>query len=146
MFSLAVDEHHGVCLLRFSGPTNSAADWSAFLDFLSNPRTLELSEHPSATVIQLVDRGNPPPDASLRRKIGELAAKFPPHLLFIFATESSLVRGSLTAVLWLFPRDFPTRVCRNYLEAMAIATEERGFRKEALERLLNATRPAGAPG
>lgn len=105
MFTDALDEEQGLAIWLLSGSSNADADYEALIASFVRANAAVLARgHERPAVLQIVDDGNPIPNAYWRRRIANATAQ--PHgrdAMFSLVTPSILVRGVVSAINWLRP-------------------------------------------
>ena len=91
------------------GNENTDGDYRRYVDAVREAGE-RWREHPCPLAVQLVETGNPSPDAAWRRQIASARRGIPGHTLFVLVTESPLIRGVVTAINWLQPAGFTLTV------------------------------------
>lgn len=135
MFTEASDAAHGVNVGLFSGRRNSDEDYARYVSgFAAHIASFREQEHP--VYLLFADPETDSPGAAWRKKIAEASKDVPPHTLFLFVGGSRLARGVVTAVSWIAPRAYETRIFEQWDDAVAYAREGRPVAAEVFARLL----------
>ncbi|MEQ8459201.1 MAG: hypothetical protein RLO52_20560 [Sandaracinaceae bacterium] len=125
MFRGASDPVRELAVCVFSGDENTEDDYARYVDWLSQLLgRYATAEKP--VMVQVVDRGNPVPNAKWRGRIADAARQVPPSALYILVSDSTIVRGTARAIGWLAPRDYEMTVCASFDEAVSTAEAWRG--------------------
>lgn len=140
MFTEAVDRPRGLVVWLFSGRENSDADLEAFVRSIAEMSSRR--DGPPTSAICVVDPGNPPGNAAWRKRIAEASAAAPSEACVVLVTRSVVVRGVLTAVLWLLRPTFAVSTHETFDEALAWTQSRRGRDLPALRRLYEQARAA----
>ena len=136
----------GVRCWLWTGSDNSDDDYVRWIRAIS-----EVVREPLATVVMVVEPGNPTPPAIWRKRIADASRQPRPDGLFIMVTISAVVRGALTAINWIRPPTFQIVVCATVTEAAVAVAERRQLPREhvldlvALARAKTARSPRAMP-
>jgi len=124
----------GLAVGVFSGDSNTDADYARYVEWLSD--LLARHRHLARPVlVQIVERGNPVPNARWRIRIAEAARAVPSDALFVLVSDSPLVRGTARAIGWLAPRAYEMRVCADIEEGLSVVEAWRGVALPELREL-----------
>lgn len=136
MFTYAYDERACAAVFFFTGQTNDDADFTRYLEAVDELDRLA-NGRPEAAVVTVVERGNPPPNAKWRQKIGERSNALKTRAVAVLVSESPVIRGVMTVLNWLAPKRFEaSTTVSTWEEAITWIEARRGARREVLERLL----------
>jgi len=133
VFGAAVDPAKDLAVCVFHGDHNRDADYQAYVDWLAE-LLVRYADRPKPVLVQMVDRGNPVPNAKWRIRIAEVTKAVPEHVLFVLVSDSTLVRGAALAIGWIAPRAYTMKVCASPDEA---AREVESFRGEPVPQLID---------
>ncbi len=108
MIAYKLDPRSATAVWYFHGPTNSDAD---FERYVASIRELEsvITPTTAGTGLMLVERENPVPNATWRRRIAEASANVGVGCMYALVCESIAVRGVATAINWLRPPKYEFR-------------------------------------
>lgn len=136
MFTIEIDERASVAVWLFTGATNDDRDFEAYVASLAKLRTSALRAG-VGTGLQWVERGNPPPNATWRRRIAEASASYPPNCVFALVSDSAMIRGIATAINWLRPATYDFTSTATFDEAFQwMAARRDGATLATLKRTL----------
>lgn len=146
VFSEAADVRLGLAVWVFSGPTNTDADFEAYLASIARLDLAMLGagvKHPA--VIQVVDEGNQIPNSHWRRRIAEATRVLHCRPLFALVTTSTLVRGVATAINWIRPPRYEVVAWATFDQAVSWVERRRGHSARLHALLAEARASPGAP-
>ncbi|GEM_PF-2670218 len=136
MFTYAYDEKACIAIFLFTGKDNDDEDFVRYLaavdelDARANGRA-------EAAVLTVVERGNPPPNAAWRKKIGERSRLMKSRPIAALVSESPIICGVMTVLNWIAPQRFEESVVTSTFEEAVLWVEaRRGARKSVLNLLL----------
>jgi len=147
---MSYDAAYGLVVFLFSGPENTDDDFRAYVDAIAMLKAkVEIwqagpARLPAAMLV--LDPGTPLPNARWRKEIAEVSADLRPPMLLAIVNDSSLVRGTVTAMNWLRPPPFETGIFATFADAVGWIEAERGVKLPLLESLLVEARAYGARG
>ena len=135
MLGLATDLPEALCVWVFTGPHNSDAD---FEQYLASIRRLDEAcrgrELPAGILV--ADPGNPPPNATWRRRIADETRSLATRPLFAMVTTSLVLRGVVTAINWIRPPPYEFATFERFDDALAWVEARRGRKLAIGQRLL----------
>lgn len=139
MFIEAADDETSTVLWLFTGATNSDEDFQAYCDSVVRMKTLPSDD--VRVCVQIVDSGNPVPNAQWRQKIAKVSADVPANTLFVMVS-GPLARGIATAINWIRPPTYAFRTAATFIDATLLAEEFAGRPLPALRGLHRQARGA----
>lgn len=140
MLRLSIDEDAAVAVWVFSGTSNTNEDYERYVHSLIDLRE-RARRLGGGTGLLVSERGNPPPDATWRRRMAEASADYPPNCLYAMVSESVVVRGVVTAINWIRPPTYQFTAVATVPEAMAwLAARREPPIMRAVERCLERAR------
>lgn len=105
MMTFEVDEARASAVWLFTGKVNTDDDYARYVESLTQLRARARTlEH--GTGLLFVDRENPAPNATWRRRMAEASADWPPGAVFVLISDSVVIRGIATAINWLRPATY----------------------------------------
>lgn len=141
-----IDPAHGLLVGLFSGDTNEDADYERYVgsileaDRATRPETAKIA-------ILVVDRENPAPDAQWRKRIADATGAIRTEgALFVLCAESPMIRGVVTAINWIRPPKYETRVVAKLDAVLAIVGERRPSALAVTRRILDELRAESRRG
>lgn len=145
MLMHATDVVRGAVVWLFTGPTNTDDDFERYVATLG--KLAKLAEGRLAPAgIQIVDPGNPPPNAHWRKRIAEASFEFNPAAMFALVSPSPMVRGVVTAINWVRRPSFRTATFSHFDDATGWIGDLEGPPAHVFEALLAEVRAEVGPG
>ncbi|MBO6939595.1 MAG: hypothetical protein JJ863_31780 [Deltaproteobacteria bacterium] len=139
MFSSTLDSVRAIGVGLFSGLENTDQDYERYVsEIVECVKRFADAEAP--VYLLVVEPDNASPGAAWRKKIAEASRGVPPQTLFLFVGGSRLTRGVVTAISWLAPRSYETKVIATWEEARALVAERRQVSEGLLDQLLESAR------
>lgn len=136
MFTYAFDDKICIAIFLFTGPDNDDADFVRYLAAVDELDARAMGR-PEAAVVTVVERGNPPPNAKWRKKIGERSRLLKSKPIAVLVSESPVIRGVMTVLNWIAPQRFEESVVTStFDEAIDWIEARRGPRRSVLNLLL----------
>jgi hypothetical protein len=139
MYRSRIDAERGLLIGLFTGSTNDD-DYARYVesileaDRVTRPETAKLA-------ILLVDRENPAPNAQWRKRIADASARIRTQgALFVLCAESPIIRGVVTAINWIRPPKYETRIVSTPEAALEIVAERRASAVAAAKRIIEELR------
>lgn len=108
-----------------------------FQDFDARSR-----EHKAPVFILLAEAGSEPPDAKWRKRIADASRNVNENSLVVFVSESTLIRGIVTAINWIRPPHYATTVVGSIHEAIEWVEKRRPGVRMIVQRLYVEARTA----
>ncbi len=136
MFTYAYDEKACAAVFLFTGDTNDDEDFERYIEAVDELDRLA-NGRPEAAVVTFVERGNPPPNAKWRQKIGERSRLLKTRAVAVLVSESPMIRGVMTVLNWIAPKRFEDQTTlATWEEAITWVEARRGSRRLVLNVLL----------
>ncbi len=140
MFTYAYDEGVGVAVFLFAGKDNTDDDFERYMASLDK-LAASANGRTDAAVVTVVDRGNPPPNAKWRERIGQRSRTLRTHAVAVLVSDSPMIRGVMTVLNWIAPKRFEEQVVlATFEEAVVWIEARRGPRRSVLTVLLREAR------
>ena len=150
MFTFSYDAAFRLAVFLFSGNENTDADYQAYCDIIGKLATRLQAYEGSAVSLPasviVVDPHNPIPNARWRQEIAEVSARLRPPMIVAMVSDSSLVRGAITAMNWLRPPPFEIQTFPTFEDALAWLETRREVKLPQLTALLSEAREHAANG
>jgi hypothetical protein len=137
----AFDLPEAICVWVSTGPVNTDADFERYLAAIKSFDAACRGRRLPAGIL-VIDPGNPPPNATWRRRIAEETKDLVSNPLFAMVTTSILQRGAITAINWIRPPPYEISVFETFEAALRWVEERRGAKVTVGARLLAEARTA----
>jgi hypothetical protein len=142
MYVHAIDEANAILLGIFTGE-KKPEDIERHAEAWRRADALAYAQGRGALFVILPDAGYPTPNSRERRRFADLesACLSAPSLL-ILVTQSPLLRGILTAVSWIYPRNARWRsvACESFADALLQAEDYRSTASAPLKAMASRLR------